>query len=328
MGAAIAGLGTAVPDAVLSNKELAERVDVSEQWIFERTGISARRIANEGESTSTLATLAGARALERAGVEPKDVDAVIVATVTPDYQFPAVGPMVVAALGVPGVCAFDLNAGCSGFLYGLSQAASMVDSGSADRVLLIGADVLSRITDYSDARSCVLFGDGAGAALVEAEEGSSKIGPFRLGADGSRPELLYVPNDTRLIHMEGREVYRHAVAEMARSVRTLLAGAEIRVDDVDLLVAHQANARILAAVAERLALPEEKVITNIARFGNTSAASIPLALAEAEEEGMLHEGALVVLTAFGAGFTWGAGIVHWVHQRSGEPLVAVGETHV
>jgi 3-oxoacyl-[acyl-carrier-protein] synthase-3 len=328
MGAVISGLGTAVPEVVLSNEELAERVGLSEQWIFERTGIRARRIASEGETTSTLAHLAGSQALQQAGVEPGDLDAVIVATVTPDYQFPAVAPMVASALGFSGA-AFDMNAGCSGFLYGLAQSAAMVESGAASRVLLIGADVLSRITDYSDSKSCVLFGDGAGAAVIERVDGPSHIGPFRLGADGSRPELLYVPNESRLIHMEGREVYRHAVAEMAGSVRAVLAGAGIRIDDVDLLVAHQANARILAAVAERLALPEEKVITNIARYGNTSAASIPLALAEAAEDGTLREGALVVLTAFGAGFTWGAGVVRWAPQRrSPEALVLTEEANV
>jgi 3-oxoacyl-[acyl-carrier-protein] synthase-3 len=250
-------------------------------------------------------------ALEEAGIEGQDLDYVIVATCTPDYQLPSTAALVGAQLGAPGVAAFDMNAACSGFLYGLSQATALIDAGLARRVLVCGADVLSRVTDPNDPKTSAIFGDGAGAAVVEQVEGQSRIGPFRLHADGSQPELLYIPPETGFIHMEGREVYKRAVEGMSASVRKILLAAGVTADDVDLLVAHQANARILRAVGERLGLPTEKLMTNIARLGNTSAASIPLALADAVSAGRLSDGDIVVLTAFGAGFTWGAGVVRW-----------------
>lgn len=329
MGAAVTALGTAVPRTVLDNAELAARVGVTEDWIFERTGIRARRVAADGETTTSLATAAARAALARADVDARELDVIVVATITPDYRFPATAPLVGAALGAPGVCAFDLGAGCSGFLYGLAQATALVESGAARRVLLVGADLLSRHLDYDDPKSSVLFGDGAGAAIVEACDGASTLGPFSLRADGSQPELLYSDPPTGLIRMQGREVYKRAVAEMTRSVRSIVATAGITMDDVDLLVAHQANARIVTAVAERLALPPEKVVTNIVRYGNTSAASIPLALAEASETGALHEGDLVLLTAFGTGFTWGAGVMRWTAPAiETEGLELPAESHV
>jgi 3-oxoacyl-[acyl-carrier-protein] synthase-3 len=311
MGSAIRGLGAALPERVLDNAELAGRLEVTAEWIFGRTGIQERRIADRDQTSASLATDAARVALEEARVDAGDLDYVIVATCTPDYQLPATAALVGARLGAPGVAAFDINAACSGFLYGLSQASALIDAGVAKRVLVCGADVLSRVTDQSDPKTSALFGDGAGAAVVEFVEGRSHIGPFRLHADGTRPELLYIPPETGVIHMEGREVYKRAVEGMSASVRKILLAAGITADDVDLLVAHQANARILRAVGERLGFPTEKLMTNIARVGNTSAASIPLALADAVSAGRLNDGDIVVLTAFGAGFTWGAGVVHW-----------------
>lgn len=328
MGAAISGLGAALPERVLDNAELAERLDVTEEWIFVRTGIQERRIADEDQTSATLATDAARLALTAAENEATDLDYVIVATCTPDYQLPSTAALVGARLEAPGVAAFDINAACSGFLYGLAQATALIDAGVARRVLVCGADVLSRVTDYSDPKSSVLFGDGAGAAVVEHVDGPSRIGPFKLHADGSQPELLYVPPETGLIHMDGREVYKRAVAGMSASVRAILLTAGITADDIDLLVAHQANARILRAVGERLGFPTEKLMTNIARVGNTSGASIPLALADALSAGRLKEDDRVVLTAFGAGFTWGAGVVRWgTGAKDKSDLVLTGRAH-
>jgi 3-oxoacyl-[acyl-carrier-protein] synthase-3 len=250
-------------------------------------------------------------ALHQSGTDPQNVDVVIVATCTPDYKMPATAPLVQHALGITGAAAFDLNAACSGFLFALAQADALIAARVAHRVLVCGADVLTTVTDYTDPRSSVIFGDGAGAALVEATEGETRLGPFRLGTDGARPELLWIPTETGRIHMEGREVYRRAVEGMTRSVRSLLAEANVAIGEVDLLVAHQANARILEAVANRLGLAPERVALNIARLGNTSAASIPIAVSEAADQGLLADRARVVLTAFGAGFTWGTGLMRW-----------------
>jgi 3-oxoacyl-[acyl-carrier-protein] synthase-3 len=325
MPAAITGWGTALPPRTLTNADLASRLGVAEEWIVERTGIHVRHIA-DGQTTSSLAAVAGAEALARADADADadDIDAIIVATVTPDYRFPAAACLVQSALGAGHAAAFDLNAGCAGFLYGLAQATAMIESGAYRRVLVCGADVLSTITDYTDPRSCILFGDGAGAVLVEQVSEGGGLGPFDLRSDGDNPELLWVPNDTAMISMRGREVYRRAVDGMSRSVSTVLDESGATIDDVDLLVAHQANARILDAVAQRVGLPAEKVVMNIARYGNTSAASIPLALAEAIDTGMLREGDLVVLTAFGAGFAWGAGVVRW-GIGVGKSVALVGE---
>lgn len=310
MGAAITGWGAAVPERIVPNSEIAATLGVDEEWIYQRTGITARHIANDRESTSGLAIEAGRRALAMTEVDPATLDAVIVATVTPDLQIPATASLVQAGLGAGSAAAFDLNAGCSGFLYALSQGAALVGSGQAQRVLVIGADILSRVTDYTDARSAVLFGDGAGAVVVERSL-EPRIGPFLLGSDGRAPELLYIPRDTGLISMQGREVYRRAVDEMSGSLLELCRSNRVGLDDIHLVVCHQANARILAAVAARVGLPEERFLSNIASYGNTSAASIPLVLAEAAIGGRLAEGDLIVLAAFGAGFTWGAGLVRW-----------------
>jgi 3-oxoacyl-[acyl-carrier-protein] synthase-3 len=295
----------------LGNAALASLLDVSEDWIYQRTGIRSRRIVSGEQTTSTLAAEAARNAIERAGVSPEAIDLVIVATATPDYQLPATSSLVQAELGCANAGAFDLNAACSGFLYGLAQANALIESGACRRVVVCGADTLSCVTDYSDARSCVLFGDGAGAVVIEASETADGLGPFILRSDGSQPELLYVRNDERLIRMQGREVYRRAVDAMTNTLTEVLAEAAIAIDDVDLVVAHQANARIVEAVAERLGLDDTKLALNIETVGNTSAASIPLALAQAADAGRLEPGDVVALAAFGAGFAWGAGLIHW-----------------
>jgi 3-oxoacyl-[acyl-carrier-protein] synthase-3 len=310
-GSAITGWGSALPPRLLTNAELAERLDVSEDWILERTGISARHVAGEDQTSGTLATDAGVIALDRAGVDGSDLDMVIVATCTPDNQIPATAPLVQAALGAHKAGAFDVGAGCSGFLYALSTAQALIEGGGVRRALVCGADVLSRVTDYSDARSCVLFGDGAGAAVVEAIEGPSRIGPFILKSDGLKAPLLEIPTGDRYLRMNGREVYRHAVDGMSQCVGEVLETVGMKADELDLLVAHQANARILAAVADRLGLTKDQVVLNIGHTGNTSAASIPIALAEAAGDGSLESDDHVMLAAFGAGFVWGAGLIHW-----------------
>jgi 3-oxoacyl-[acyl-carrier-protein] synthase-3 len=309
MAAETTGWGIALPEGTLTNAALAASLDVSEDWIFERTGILSRRIAADDETTASLAAAASREAVTRARIEPTELDCIIVATCTPDQQIPATAPMVQAALGADHAFAYDLNAGCSGFLFALAQADALISTGTARRVLVCGADVLSRVTDYSDARSCVLFGDGAGAVILE--EGSRRVGPFVLFSDGSRAELLWIPPGQDFIKMNGREVYRRAVETMTNSVLEILDGAGLSVSDIALLVAHQANVRILNAVGARLGLASDQVAINITRYGNTSAASIPIALAEAADVGRLQDGDLVVLTAFGAGFTWGAGLIRW-----------------
>ncbi len=326
MGAAVTGCGMALPERVLTNEELVARIGVTPEWIVERTGVRERRVVGEGETSSSLATEASARALADAGLPPAELGDVIVATVTPDYQFPAVASLVQARLGASAAGAYDVAAACSGFLYALAQAQAFIDTGGARRALVCGADILSRVTDFSDPKSAPLFGDGAGAVVVQDVPGPSRLGPFTLRSDGARPELLYIPQGRGVIRMEGREVYRRAVDGMTRSVQEILAKAGVGLDEVDLLVAHQANARILATVGDRLGIDPSRVASNIDRFGNTSAASIPIVLAEAARAGTLRDGDLVVLTAFGAGFAWGAGILRWgIGVREESDLTVAGE---
>ena len=310
-GAIATGCGAALPAKTLDNAELAARLEVSEEWIFQRTGIRSRRIAGRHDSASSLGTEAARAALVDAGVAADDLDLIIVATMTPDLQIPATASLVQANLGARNAGAFDLNAGCAGFLYGLAQAHAHIAGGSCDRVLVCGADVLSRVTDYSDAGSSILFGDGAGAIVLERTEVTGEPSGFFLRSDGSRPELLEIPRDDGLIRMNGREVYRRAVEEMSSSLTHLLESARLAPDDLDLVVVHQANARIIEAVISRLGLDPSLVVTNIESVGNTSAASIPLALSDAAESHRLRPGSLVGVAAFGAGFAWGAGFVTW-----------------
>jgi 3-oxoacyl-[acyl-carrier-protein] synthase-3 len=326
MGAALTAVGAALPTKKLENAELAERFGVTEDWIVARTGIQSRRVASEDDSVVSLAVTAGEHVLTAADVAPQQLDVVIIATCSSGRQIPANAPLVAAEIGARNAAAFDINGACSGFLFSLAQATALVDSGSARRVLVCGSDLLTRYADPDDRGSSILFGDGAGAALVEFFDGPSRLGPFNLRTDGSRASILGIPDGEPYLHMEGREVYRNAVEQMSASVTELLKDTSMSGDDVDLLVAHQANARILRAVADRLGFPMEKVLTNIAQVGNTSAASIPLALADAYESGTISDGDNIVLTAFGAGFTWGAGLVVWgTGDRQSKSVALAGD---
>lgn len=318
IGAAITGWGMSLPRQVLTNDELGDVLDVPAAWIYERTGIHTRHIASDGETTASLATEAAARALRIAEVSPGDVDTVIVATSTPDHQLPATASTVQHRLGCTNAGAFDVGAACTGFLYALAQAHALVVSEAVDTVVVIGAETLSRITDYSDPKSCVLFGDGGGAVVVQ-RSATSRIGPFRFRSDGRHVDMLYVDPVERLIRMKGRDVYRHAVEDMADAVARLFRDSGVAAREVDLVVAHQANGRILDAVADRLGMDRSCFAVNIDAVGNTSAASIPIALVDAVEKDRLQQGDIVALTAFGAGFTWGAGLLRWGIPLAPEP---------
>jgi 3-oxoacyl-[acyl-carrier-protein] synthase III len=309
-GSKITGLGVALPQTEMTSAQLATRLGSTEEWIAARTGIRSRRIASANETTDHLGRAASRLAISDARLQPRDIDLVICATITAERHFPATACLIQSALGTK-VPAFDIGAGCSGFLYALQLADSAIRAGNSRRILVVGTEVLSRITDYDDPKTSVLFGDGAGAAIVEESKGEPGLGRFNLFSDGTEPHLLHTDQHTGLIHMDGHRVYRAAVDGMATSVAGLLSEQGIGIADVDLVVAHQANQRILDAVASRLGLDPTIVYSNIARYGNTSAASIPIALYQARREGRLEEGSLVVLTAFGAGFTWGAGLLRW-----------------
>lgn len=322
VAAGLSGLGVALPDTVVTNADWERVLDTSDEWITTRTGIRERRRAAPEETTSDLAGRAARAALADAGLEPSDIGAVIVATTTPDHVIPQTAPTVAAGLGLE-VPAFDVGAGCTGFVYGLAVASTYAACGLADRVLLIGAEVLTRFVDPTDRATAILFGDGAGATVVTV--GSGALGPFDLGSDGGLRDLLLVPaggaraatspetvaGSGHHLRMNGREIYRHAVGRMSASSRAVLASAGLDADDVDLFVGHQANARILDAVARRLGIPEGRAFLAIARYGNTSAASIPIALADAREQGHLEVGMRILLTAFGAGLTWGSCLLRW-----------------
>ena len=313
----ILGTGSALPQREMLNAELEGIVDTSDEWIVERTGIRSRRIAGEGESTSTLATAAARQALEAAGLDASDIGLIIVATATPDHTFPSVGTQVQAALGVNDCVAFDVQAVCSGFLYALSVADSMIRTGAAEKALVIGAETMSRILDWEDRTTCVLFGDGAGAVVLGAETGDRGILATRLHADGRFRSMLYVdggPSSTGTVgkvRMRGREVFRHAVANLADVLIEVMDAAGLKPEDIDWLVPHQANMRILEGTAKKLGLPREKVVVTVDRHANTSAASVPLALDTAVRDGRVKRGDLIVLEAMGGGFTWGAAVVRF-----------------
>ena len=312
------GTGSALPVRAVSNAELAETVDTSDDWIVERTGIRNRHIAGKGETTSTLATEAARRALTAAGLEPSDIGLIVLATATPDQTFPASATQVQHALGCNGGVAFDVAAVCSGFLYALGVADSLLRTGMSKRALVIGAETFSRILDWEDRTTCVLFGDGAGAVVLEARE-VAEDGPgillTRLHADGAHNGLLYVdggPSTTGTVghvRMKGPEVFRHAVVNLAQVLREVLAELDLTPADIDWVVPHQANQRILDATARKLGLPPEKVIITVDRHANTSAASVPLALDVAVRDGRIKPGDLVMLEAMGGGFTWGASLL-------------------
>ena len=314
----LVGTGSALPERAVSNAELAERVDTSDEWIVERTGIRSRHLAGEGETTSSLATAAARAALAAAGLEPQDIGLIVLATCTPDQTFPASATIVQDQLGCHGGIAFDVGAVCSGFLYALGVADSMLRTGAAKRALVIGAETMSRILDWEDRTTCVLFGDGAGAVVLEARD-VAEDGPgilaSRLHADGAHNELLYVdggPSTTGTvghIRMRGREVFRHAVVNLANVLKEVLEDTGVSVEEIDWVVPHQANIRILDATAKKLGLAPEKVIVTVHTHANTSAASVPLALDTARKDGRIKPGDLVMLEAMGGGFTWGASLI-------------------
>lgn len=323
--AAIAGWGMAVPDRVLTNGDLEEIVDTTDEWIRSRTGVVERRVLSEGEKPSELGARAALRALQGAGVDADEIDTVVVTTCTGDRSIPATASSVQRLLGNDAAAAFDINGGCVGFIHGLQVATSMIATGAAERAIVVAAEGLTRFTDYRDRSTCVLFGDGGGAVVLEPTSAEEGCLASKFASDASAIELLTVPAgmaerpaslrtvESRLhfLKMEGSEVFRRAVVGMERAVKDLLEETKTSLADVDLVVPHQANKRIIDALAKRLEVPEEKVVCNIDRYGNTSSATIPIALAESAEEGRLTKGDLVLLVAFGAGLSVGAALVRW-----------------
>jgi 3-oxoacyl-[acyl-carrier-protein] synthase-3 len=325
MRASIAGWGTAVPEQRLTNADLERRVETTDEWIVERTGIRERRVARAGETTASLAIEAGTAAIKQAGITPEDVDLLIVATATPEQPIPHTGAFVGEGLGLR--CgSFDLGAGCAGFVYELVTGAALLQAGNLDFVLVIGAETLSRIVDPADRGTCILFGDGAAALVLEASpDDAPGLLAWDLGCDGSATGLLGVPaggsrmpvtpgtvaEGLHYLKMQGQEVFRRAVRAVVDSARVTLDRAGMTASDVDWFVPHQANLRIIEAAAHRLGIPMERTIVNLARYGNTSAASIPLAIAEAADDGRITEGDAVLVSGFGAGMTWASAVLRW-----------------
>jgi 3-oxoacyl-[acyl-carrier-protein] synthase-3 len=309
-GAEIAGLGVAVPETVVANAAIAARLGIEESWIVQRTGISERRIAAAGERVSDLAATAGERALAAAGVAAADLDLVLVATTSNDDLMPGASPRVAAAIGAERAGAIDLNAACTGFVSGIALACGQIESGRAANVLLVGAEVMSRITDPDDRGTAAVFADGAGAIVMRGAE-QGRIGPIVLGSDGANADLVLTTRARGITRMQGHDTFRHAVERMAEASEEAALAAGLGLEEIDLFVYHQANGRILRAVGERLDLPAERVVDSIVHYGNTSAASIPLALEDARLAGDLEPGANVLIAAFGAGLTWGATVVEW-----------------
>jgi 3-oxoacyl-[acyl-carrier-protein] synthase-3 len=309
--AAITALGTSLPATVVENGPIAARIGVTDEWIVKRTGIHSRHVLAPGERLADLAAEAGRAALEEAGVAAEDVELVLVATTTSDELLPNAAPLVAHALGAVRAGAVDLGAACTGFLSGLALGAAQIEAGRAQHVLLIGADAMSRITDPDCRQTAALFADGAGAALLGESDGHGRVGPVVLGADGAGSELIVVDRHEALIRMQGHETFKHAVARMTEATYEALARAQLALDDIDLFVYHQANARILRAVAEHLGVDDARIVDCIGGYANTSAATLPLALAHARSEGRLADGDRVLLGAFGAGFTWGACVAEW-----------------
>ncbi|NKB45393.1 MAG: beta-ketoacyl-ACP synthase III [Alphaproteobacteria bacterium] len=316
----IRGVGSYLPANIVTNEELTKTVDTSDEWIQERTGIKQRHVAADGETTSDLAIAAGRQALERAGLKGEDIDLFVVATATPDHTFPATAAKVQAAFGRRGVPSFDVQAVCSGFVYGLSVVDNFMRCGQVKSALFIGAETFSRILDWEDRATCVLFGDGAGAVALTAEQGAGTtvdrgVLSTHLHSDGNQHDLLYVDGGasstqtTGYVRMEGREVFRHAVVNLADTVKEAIAANDLTIEEVDWLVPHQANKRILDSTAKKLRIPNDKVIVTVDRHANTSAASIPLALAAGVDDGRIKPGHLVLMEAMGGGFTWGSALV-------------------
>jgi 3-oxoacyl-[acyl-carrier-protein] synthase III len=319
----ITGLGSHVPDRVLTNAELSKLVDTSDEWIMERTGIRERRIASDEEAMTDVALPACREALERAGIDPATIDLLIVATVTPDMTFPSTAALLADTLGMPDAAAYDLSAGCTGFMYALAQAYGMLAGGLAQRALVVGGDVLSKILDWTDRSTLVLFGDGAGAVVLERVQQGGFLG-FELGADGAGGVSLWLPGSgsrhfedaDRLVKMNGREVFKFATRVLVASAERILAECERTIDDVDVYVPHQANVRIIEYAAAKLGIDPERVVINVDRYGNTSSGSIPLALVDAQRDGRLVPGKLVLMTGMGAGLTWGSSLIEWTEEMA------------
>jgi 3-oxoacyl-[acyl-carrier-protein] synthase-3 len=317
----ITGLGCYVPDRVVTNDELAQHVDTSNEWIMERTGIRERRMAAPEQALSDLALPAAQAALADAGVEAKDIDLLLVATVTADFAFPSTAALLANTLGAVDAAAYDLSAGCTGFMYGIAQAYGMLASGLAKRALVVGGDVLSKILDWNDRSTLVLFGDGAGAVVLEPVPERGFLG-FELGADGGGGESLWLPGSgsrafedpEKYVKMNGREVFKFATRVLVQSAEELLEQCGTSIDDVDVYVPHQANVRIIDHATRKLGVPSEKVVVNVDRYGNTSSGSIPLALADAAADGRLRPGKLVLMTGMGAGLTWGSALIRWTKE--------------
>jgi len=329
----IVGWGKSVPQRVLTNDDLAQMVNTSDDWIRTRTGISERRIAADGETTYSMSLQAAQQSLEVAGLKPSQLGLIIVATATPDHAFPATACLVQDALGATHAAAFDLSAGCTGFVYGLSVAANLIAAGVYENAMVIGAETLSRITDWSDRATCVLFGDGAGAVILQANGADGGVLSSVLGSDGSGGDLLCLPaggskhpashrtvaEGQHHLKMKGREVFRFAVRAMPTATREVLGQAGLEVSDLNLIIPHQANQRIIEASIRALKVKPEIVFSNLERYGNTSAASIPIALCEAAEQGRIKRDDLVVCVGFGAGLTWGAAAIRWSAPLPPEP---------
>ena len=326
----ITGLGCRVPERVITNDELATMMDTNDEWIRERTGIRERRIAAPGEALSDLCLPACRDALEQAGLDASEIDLIIVATVTPDMAFPSTGAILADQLGAPNAAAYDLSAGCTGFMYAVAQGYGMLAGGLAQKALIVGGDLLSRILDWSDRSTAVLFGDGAGAVVLEKVSGGGFLG-FELGADGSGGPQLYVPaggsrspateetvaEGMHFVKMNGREVFKFATRVLVSSAEAVLAECGRSIEDVDVYVPHQANVRIIEHARQKLGIPEEKTVIDVDRYGNTSSGSIPLALADATADGRLRPGQLVLMTGMGAGLTWGSGLIEWTAGGDG-----------
>jgi 3-oxoacyl-[acyl-carrier-protein] synthase-3 len=320
----ITGLGCHVPERILANDELATMVDTSDEWIRERTGIRERRIARDDEALTDIALPACRRALAMAGVEPSSIDLVIVATVTPDMAFPSASALLADELGMPDAAAYDLSAGCTGFVYAIAQAHAMLAAGLARRALVVGGDVLSKILDWHDRSTLVLFGDGAGAVVMERVDDGGFLG-FELGADGGGGANLWLPGSgsrrfeepEKYVKMNGREVFKFATRVMVTSAEAILDECGLSIEDVDVYVPHQANVRIIDHAVKKLGVPAGRTVVNVDRYGNTSSGSIPLALADAADDGRLESGKLVLLTGMGAGLTWGSALIRWTHDTTG-----------
>ncbi len=321
----ITGLGSHVPERIVTNEELSLRVDTSNEWIMERTGIRERRIAAPEEALTDIAMPAATAALVDAGVDAAEIDLLVCATVTPDMMFPTSSALLADALGMPNAAAYDLLAGCTGFVYAIAQAYGMLASGLSKRALVVGGDVLSKILDWDDRSTIVLFGDGAGAVVMEPVDRGGFLG-FELGADGGGGEHLWLPGSGSRhfddpdshVKMNGREVFRFATRVMVSSADAILAACDKTLDDVDVYVPHQANVRIIDHATRKLGIDPEKVVVNVDRYGNTSSGSIPLALADARTAGMLREGQLVLMTGMGAGLTWGSALIEWTANGNGD----------